>query len=228
MKKLTDILNFYGSDKGTKTTDRHNYGAVYGALFESRRNTPVKLLEFGIAQGSSICAWMDYFPRGEIYGVDWSLLHLSPTVPRDDPRLHLIEGEAADPKILPDVMFDIMIDDSNHVTDTQIKTLLAHWPRLSNGGLYIIEDLFVGTLPWGGEASRMSWSFLWPYSGQSRSPARPIFPRHPQDIFFLHQKNMPKEVAAILDANEHFFTISSVSTDGGLHMTLVIRRTDDS
>lgn len=128
---------------------------------------------------------------------------------------------------MPDLAFDIMISDSIHTSRTQVETLLAHWSKLALGGLYVLEDLFVVRLPWGGEASRKSRSFLWPYSGYSRSPQNRMFPRHPLDLFFLIRSQMPQAVSAILDENEHFFTISNSSKDGGLHMMLVIRRSDD-
>lgn len=164
MKTLTELLDSYGSDKGLTSGDRHNYGAVYGALFAPHRTDHVHLLEFGVATGSSVRAWLDYFPRGEIYGVDSDLSPLSSDVPKDHPRLHLIEGDATDPQVVPNRNYEIMIDDSNHVTGTQVGTLLAHWEKLASGGLYIVEDLFVGELPWGGEASDHSLSsvaILW-------------------------------------------------------------------
>lgn len=224
MKTLTEILDSHGSDKGFSSGDRHNYGAVYGTLFACRRADHVQLLEFGVANGSSVLAWLEFFPHGDIYGVDQDLTALSSGVPKDHPRLHLIEGDATDPEVVPNRKYDVIIDDSNHVTKTQVSTLLAHWEKLGSGGLYIIEDLFVGELPWGGKSSDRSFSFLWPYSGYHRSPPRRFFPRHPQDLFVLNRIGMTPAVRAILDGNEHFVTISSVSTDGGLHMMLVIRR----
>jgi hypothetical protein len=135
-----------------------------------------------------------------------------------------VEGDAANPDLFSDQIFDFIRDDSNHVTDTQVKSLSAHWEKLRAGGLYIIEDLFVGELPWGGASSDRSFSFLWPYSGFSRSPRRHFFPRHPQDLFFLNRKGMSASVREIMGTNEHFFTISSISNDGGLHMMLVIKK----
>lgn len=49
MKTLTEILDFYGSDKGFSSGDRHNDLAVYGALLASRRDDNVHLVEFGVA-----------------------------------------------------------------------------------------------------------------------------------------------------------------------------------
>ncbi|TWW09011.1 hypothetical protein E3A20_18580 [Planctomyces bekefii] len=118
-----------------------------------------------------------------MFGVDCSFEHLADAVPKDHQRLHLLHGDVTDAALVPDLAFDIMIDDSNHTTRTQVETLLAHWSKLALGGLYVLEDLFVVRLPWGGEASRKSRSFLWPYSGYSRSPQNRMLPRHPQDLF---------------------------------------------
>jgi|694.fasta_scaffold03483_19 hypothetical protein len=225
MQKLSQLFDLHGSDKGLRTGDCHNYGSVYGALFEGLRPKKIRLLELGVFKGSSICAWLEYFPEGEIYGVDFRLeQQLGNDVPLSNKRLHLFQGDVTDPLVVPDLEFNIIIDDSNHTTDTQVQTLLAHWPKLIDGGYYIIEDLFVGRLPWGGKASVRSKSFLWPYAGFSRSPRQRFFPKHPQDLFFLNRAHMSASVSKILDENQYFFTISSVSSDGGLHMMLVIRR----
>lgn len=224
MLTLTQLMNSCGSDKGSRVGDRHNYSAAYGVMFEQFRDRRINLLEFGVALGSSVRAWLEYFPEGEIFGVDYSFEHLGDGVPKDHKRLHLLQGDVTDAALVPDLAFDIMIDDSNHTIRTQVETLLAHWSKLAPGGLYVIEDLFVGRLPWGGEASTKSRSFLWPYSGYSTSPTSRMFPRHPQDLYFLNRSQMPDTVSAILNENEHFFTISSISKDGGLHMMLVIRR----
>lgn len=149
MQNLTQLFDSFGSDKGRNSGCRHNYGAVYGTLFEPLRAEKVRLLEFGVATGSSICAWLEYFPEGEIYGVDCSMELLKSEVPRDNQRLHLLQGDVTDPAIVPDLKYDIMIDDSDHATDTQVRTLLTHWPKLVAGGYYIIEDLLVGKLPLG-------------------------------------------------------------------------------
>ena len=43
---------------------------------------------------------------------------------------------------------DLIIDDAAHVLSHQITSLEALWPKLAPGGVFIVEDLTVGALPW--------------------------------------------------------------------------------
>ena len=83
-KKLADLMNFYGSDKGG-LNDHHNYTAYYSEIFFSRKNTIKSFLEVGLGTNNinipsnmgpsgkplaSLRAWRDYFPNAQIYGAD--------------------------------------------------------------------------------------------------------------------------------------------------------------
>ena len=41
-----------------------------------------------------------------------------------------------------------MIDDGSHRYLDQDATLHTLWPRVREGGFYVIEDVVVGALPW--------------------------------------------------------------------------------
>ena len=43
---------------------------------------------------------------------------------------------------------DLIIDDAAHVLAHQVAALEALWPKLAPGGIYIVEDLTIGALPW--------------------------------------------------------------------------------
>ena len=61
------------------------------------------------------------------------------------PGLTVEIGDQSDGIFLQDVAtkhrpFDIIIDDGGHKMNQQIASFNALWPRLSDGGLYVVED----------------------------------------------------------------------------------------
>ena len=75
----TPSLVEIGVQRGTDKAS-HGYLTVYADLFESIRNDAVRLLEIGVGGyevqddpavgGASLRMWRDYFPNGEIVGLD--------------------------------------------------------------------------------------------------------------------------------------------------------------
>ena len=151
------LFTRYGSDK-----DRNGYTGVYHSLFKSLRARNPALLEIGIgtlipdvpssmvgyslegyAPGGSLRAWRDYFPTGQIVGVD-----IQPDTQFTEERIttHLADSSSKEQldAVLKDETFDIIIDDGLHWDETQMQTLRNLWHRVRPGGYYIIEDI----TPW--------------------------------------------------------------------------------
>lgn len=160
--RLTSLANLYGTDKGTGPRG-HHYTRIYSALFKPLRERPVRLLEIGLMglrrggwddeskrdQGAahardapSLRLWTDYFPRGEIFGLDFNDFSQV-----DIPRCRIFQADASRPAELQAVLdkiggqLDVIIDDASHASDHQQITLGTMFPALAPGGLYIIEDL---------------------------------------------------------------------------------------
>ena len=121
----------------------HHYLAVYDRHLARFRGTPVRLLEIGVNRGGSLQLWRDYLGAAAvIHGID-----IDPRCAQiDDPGLTIHIGDQADRAILEEVFramggIDVVIDDGSHVSSHQIATFLALFPKLSDGGLYICEDL---------------------------------------------------------------------------------------
>jgi len=158
---LDEIFNRYGTDK-----DRNGYTHVYHAIFKSLRNSPLDILEVGIGTmipgvrssmlgyslpgyrpGGSLRAWRDYFPQAKIHGMD-----VQPDTQFTEDRIetYLCDStSAADVSALleraPHLMFDAIIDDGSHLDEHQLSTLRNLFPRVKNGGYYIIEDIYPGS-----------------------------------------------------------------------------------
>ena len=158
MKTLGELFNHYGSDK-----DCNGYTPVYQSLFEARRKEKIKFLEVGIgtmipgeassmvgyalegyAPGGSLRAWRDYFPNGEIHGMD-----VQPDTQFEDDRIKTFLCDStsrnATSKIINDT-YDIILDDGLHTPEAQYQTFNNLWTYLKPGGVYIVEDIVPGSI----------------------------------------------------------------------------------
>lgn len=159
---LTALADLYGTDKAA-AFGGHQYTRVYSELFEKLRDRPVRVLEIGLmgmgrggwdddqlrdsgkARGRdapSLRMWTHYFPRGEIFGLDFndfSDVRIA--------RCRILRGDASRPADLLAAVdetgsnFDIVIDDASHRSDHQQIALGTLFPAVAPGGFYIIEDL---------------------------------------------------------------------------------------
>ena len=62
-----------GELTGTDKVIHHGYHRFYEKWFGGIRGKDLKLLEIGLARGSSMNMWCGYFPGAEIYGIDITL-----------------------------------------------------------------------------------------------------------------------------------------------------------
>jgi 23S rRNA U2552 (ribose-2'-O)-methylase RlmE/FtsJ len=139
--KLREIYNktathsFGLGDKGTL----HSYiDEYYENAFRPFRATANRVMEIGINRGHSMLMWREYFLTAEIVGVDIADYGIR------DPNVTLIYGDATKPETfesLGDAPFDIIIDDGSHQLAHQLKSFEILFPRLREGGLYVIEDI---------------------------------------------------------------------------------------
>jgi demethylmacrocin O-methyltransferase len=141
---LGALARRFGSDKWGD----HFYTSRYEQYFAPHRDQRITLLEIGVggyevphAGGESLRMWKYYFRRGMIYGLD-----LFDKSPIDEPRIRTIRGDQADPAFLETLAgaiapIDIAIDDGSHMSEHIVTSFTTLFPRLADGGLYVIEDL---------------------------------------------------------------------------------------
>lgn len=155
--ELGALARRFGSDKWGD----HFYTARYEQHFAPFRDQRVALLEIGVggyeapdAGGESLRMWKYYFRRGLIYGLD-----IFDKSPLDEPRIRTFRGDQSDPASLEAVAgaigpIDIIVDDGSHMSEHVITSFTTLFPRLSDGGLYVIEDLQTSYWPgWNGGRS---------------------------------------------------------------------------
>jgi len=92
--------------------------------------------------GASLRAWRELFPRAQVVGLDIDRSALF-----GGPRLKTHQCNTLNATCVHNVLFgrkfDLIVDDGLHTETAQQGTLLAAWPHLRMGGLYIIEDVGV-------------------------------------------------------------------------------------
>jgi hypothetical protein len=135
---LTELGLVYDTDKAYW----HRFTGVYETWLSSYRTSATRVLEIGVANGSSLKMWRDYFPNADIVGVDildrwW--------VNADRIKTYIVDQsskESIDAFLKTESKpFDIIIDDGSHLPEHQMTNLEYFWDALNPGGVYIIEDL---------------------------------------------------------------------------------------
>ena len=117
----------------------HDYCDEYDIFLNKYRDKKVNVLELGVFRGNSIKMWLEYFYKGNVYGVDIENREVGIT----DDRYKFICGDSTDEKLhkkLDDIEFDIVIDDASHMYKHQIYAFERIFPKLKSGSLYIVED----------------------------------------------------------------------------------------
>ncbi|HEY3129383.1 MAG TPA: glycosyltransferase [Acidobacteriota bacterium] len=129
-----------------KVSDKWSlYFNEYDRILDEYRNKPVRLLEIGIQNGGSLEIWSKYFPYAQkLVGCD-----INPDcagLSYEDPRIAVVVGDANSDAAQAAVLghapgFDVIIDDGSHRSSDIVKTFARYFPHLSDGGVFIVEDL---------------------------------------------------------------------------------------
>lgn len=126
----------YG-DKGTV----HSYLDSYDSLFAPYANTTKNILEIGVCRGHSISMLGKYFSSASIIGID-IYTHLIDSLEDPNNNIQIIKGDATQAKVLEPINnLEIVIDDGSHRLTDQITSFKLLWPKIVEGGLYVIEDI---------------------------------------------------------------------------------------
>ena len=157
-KKLTELMNYHGSDKGGRTGE-HNYSDFYSEIFLNNKNDIKNFLEIGLGTNNislqsnmgkngiplaSLRAWKDYFPNANIYGAD-----IDRKILKNENRIKTFYVDQTDPDTIFDLFsqikvkeFDVIIEDGLHEFSANICFFENSIKYLSKTGIYIIEDIY--------------------------------------------------------------------------------------
>ena len=109
---------------------------------------------------------------------------------------------------LPTEGIDVLIDDADHFLTSQLANLELWFPKVRPGGLYIIEDVYVGRFPWKGQGP----DDIVP-TNNTRCGNECFFTQRPADHPFL--SNQPPAMRELLAGRNWFFSITGTHRGGG-------------
>lgn len=140
-------IDLFTEHDGFYTSKWENYLFIYQEVLEKyvKKGKPVNLLEIGVLNGGSLQLWKKFLPEGsQIYGIDTEFDCLK--IDFNDENIHFMYGNGASQDFLatnmPDITFDIIIDDGSHLCPDVINSFELLFPlKLNMGGTYIAEAL---------------------------------------------------------------------------------------
>jgi hypothetical protein len=160
---LNALAVIYGSDKW----GNHFYTQHYMTHFSAFKNKKINLLEIGVGGykskirgGESLYMWKRYFPYAKIFSLDiYDKSFL------EEKRIRIFKGNQADENFLLNTVvkeigeIDLIIDDGSHINNDVIETFKILFPRLKEGGIYVIEDTQTSYWPmYGGNSNDLNSS----------------------------------------------------------------------
>jgi predicted O-methyltransferase YrrM len=155
--ELCILGDFAGADKSpiNHVAHRHPYTPVYSMLFSPMSTKPVRFAEIGIAGGASCVMWNQYFQHPEtkfhFFDRDENFLKVCASRVRARATFSLmdvgVDGYVtrALKGVAGDELFDVILDDSSHDFDHQIRIIREALPHIRPGGYMIVEDVFRAT-----------------------------------------------------------------------------------
>ncbi len=139
-----DLVSLFFENRDFLIHKWHHYFPIYEKYFSTFRNKKnIRFLEIGVAKGGSLQMWRKFFgDEAIIFGIDI------------DPECEKYNGIHAEVRIGSQIDknflkrtidemggADIILDDGSHHMDHIPFTLDYLFPKLSSGGIYMIEDL---------------------------------------------------------------------------------------
>ena len=140
----------YNTDKSpyNQNSFRHAYTGVYHFLFKKISYNKLKICEIGVLKNESIKLLRDYFKNSELFAFDNELELLKKAKEDNLKNVHYnlinVKDKVNIINTFSDlgVYFDIIIDDSTHEFNDQIRLIKCLVNFLKPGGTLIIEDIY--------------------------------------------------------------------------------------
>lgn len=155
ISELCEIGKKYDTDKSSQrlnvssTNHCHPYTLFYDSLFNSKKNEKLEIAELGILCGASLLMWREYFTHSNIYGFEvYTTLIENFKSNFNNERITLSEIDIKNKESIQNSFrnlnkqFDIIIEDTTHLMEDQIRIIENVYDYLKPGGILIIEDIF--------------------------------------------------------------------------------------
>lgn len=142
-----------GTDKSPLNSQghRHPYTALYSLLLSQYKFQNVRFAEIGIAMGASAAMWSNFFTNGQIFMFDSDTNFIQNCRSYNLPRVQCAQMDVFKQESIVSALqaigenLDVLLDDSTHGIDDQIRIIEAALPYIRPGGMILIEDVFRNT-----------------------------------------------------------------------------------
>ena len=149
----TDLERLFWLNEGRAIDKWLHYLPIYERHLSQFRGKPVRMLEIGVQNGGSMNMWRKWLgPEAQLWGID-----IDPACAKLNGLAGQVRiGSQADPAFLASVLdemggVDIVFDDGSHDQAHIHETFKVAFPRLVDGGTYLVEDLHCAYWgPWTG------------------------------------------------------------------------------
>jgi hypothetical protein len=132
---------FY-NHKGNGCDKWENYLDIYHIYLQRFIGNNPQYLEIGVQNGGSLQIASKYFINGNIHGID-----IDPNVCKmslgEGIKTYCFDVNEKDKinQIFDNISFDVLLDDGSHESVDIISAFQILFPKVSPGGVYIIEDM---------------------------------------------------------------------------------------
>jgi predicted O-methyltransferase YrrM len=153
--ELCEIGKKYDTDKSSQrnnvTNSRHchPYTLFYDGLFKNRKDEHLKIAELGILDGASLLMWNEYFKNAEICGFEYNDNLINKFQQKfNNQQIKLANINVKNKESIvnafkkTNILYDIIIEDTTHQFEDQIRVIENVYSYLKPGGILIIEDIF--------------------------------------------------------------------------------------
>lgn len=153
----TDLERLFWQNEGRAIDKWLHYLPIYERHLAPWRGRQLRMLEIGVQNGGSMAMWRKWFgPEAQLWGID-----IDPACAKLNGLAGQVRiGSQADPAFLASVLdemggVDIVFDDGSHDQRHIHETFKVAFPRLAEGGVYLVEDLHCAYWgPWTGGYGR--------------------------------------------------------------------------
>jgi hypothetical protein len=127
---------------------RSGYTGVYNILFSSLKYKKISLAEIGIEDNNSIKMWRKYFRKASIHGFEYDKVKIRKAKKHNLKKTYIHKMDVQNSKDIFNgfkkvkTKFDIIIDDSTHIFEDQIRIIKNSYKFIKSGGILIIEDIY--------------------------------------------------------------------------------------
>jgi len=137
-----DLYHFFVTQQGRNIIKNPHYFPVYERHLSRFVGHATTMFEIGTGEGGSCQMWKYYLgPSARIVTID-----ITKKVEFQESQIYVRTGDQSDPEFLNSVLDefgppDIVLDDGSHMMQHINASFDVLFPRMSNKGTYLVEDL---------------------------------------------------------------------------------------